>query len=374
MSHRVTDFVAIQTQLDVSPRPARYASRVAMARPAALIVRVLLAAGLAWLAGSVAAEPGSIADDPGLRREAARGDALESEIEAELRRQEQLMQQIDDGGTAAIVRGSAERPDDDSLAERADPRVAPRAPRERDLPLAIFERATATIPAGTWQDQSRELEVVVRSLDADQDGKPEQIRYYDERSGELLRKEQDRDYDGDIDTWSTFAAGELVRRVLDTNDDGAPDAWEEYRNDRMTEREVDRDQDGTRDAFYSYEGDSLVEEKHDANNDGAFDLIVTYRARLRSQVVEDRDRDGRPDSWTTYRDQNGEEVVVRIERDSNGNGKPDVFETYTVIDGEPVLAKREEDKNQDGTIDITSIYENGKLVKREISDPSLVPL
>ena len=54
--------------------------------------------------------------------------------------------------------------------------------------------------------------------------------------------------------------------------------------------------------------------------------------------------------------------------------RPDVFETYAILDGEPVLTKREEDKNQDGTIDITSIYENGKLVRREISDPSLMPL
>ena len=28
----------------------------------------------------------------------------------------------------------------------------------------------------------------------------------------------------------------------------------------------------------------------------------------------------------------------------------------------------------DGTIDVTSIYEKGKLVRREITDPSLVPL
>jgi hypothetical protein len=39
-----------------------------------------------------------------------------------------------------------------------------------------------------------------------------------------------------------------------------------------------------------------------------------------------------------------------------------------------VLARREEDKNGDGNIDITSIYENGRLKTREISDPSLVPL
>jgi len=39
-----------------------------------------------------------------------------------------------------------------------------------------------------------------------------------------------------------------------------------------------------------------------------------------------------------------------------------------------VLVKREEDLNGDGKIDVTSIYQNGKLVKREIADPALTPL
>ena len=64
-------------------------------------------------------------------------------------------------------------------------------------------------------------------------------------------------------------------------------------------------------------------------------------------------------------------MVARIEKDTNGSGKADVIETYDVQSGKSVLAKREEDRNGDGTVDITSIYENGKLVRREISDPAL---
>ena len=63
-----------------------------------------------------------------------------------------------------------------------------------------------------------------------------------------------------------------------------------------------------------------------------------------------------------------------IEKDESGDGKPDVFETYKPSSGKAVLAKREEDKNGDGAIDVTSIYENGKLVRREIADPNMVPL
>ena len=37
----------------------------------------------------------------------------------------------------------------------------------------------------------------------------------------------------------------------------------------------------------------------------------------------------------------------------------------------PVLTRREEDTNQDGTPDVISTYANGKLVKKEINDPSV---
>ena len=39
-----------------------------------------------------------------------------------------------------------------------------------------------------------------------------------------------------------------------------------------------------------------------------------------------------------------------------------------------MIARREEDVNGDGVADVKSIYEDGKLVRREISDPALVPL
>ena len=41
--------------------------------------------------------------------------------------------------------------------------------------------------------------------------------------------EQDRDYDGEIDTWHGYEDGKLAQRDLDTNQDGKPDVWERYR-------------------------------------------------------------------------------------------------------------------------------------------------
>jgi hypothetical protein len=142
----------------------------------------------------------------------------------------------------------------------------------------------------------------------------------------------------------------------------------------MTSRAVDRDDDGVKDAFYTFSAGSLVEERHDSNNDGKPDLIVVYVNRKRTHSEEDRDHDGRMDTWTTFQVVGNDEIVVRVERDTKGRGKADLFETFTPKAGKPELAKREEDMNGDGKIDVVSIFQGGKLVSREISDPTLMPL
>jgi len=306
-----------------------------------------------------------------IEREVARGDELELQIDDELNRQKQLLEKIE---SDQVAPRKAE-PDVSAagLAERADPRTAPSAPRDRDLPRAIFEKELLIISEGTWGNEDP-LDVIRLNLDADRDGKPEQVRYIERRSGKIVRKEQDRDYDGTLDVWQDYEEGQLVARVIDSDGDGRPDTWEQYADGRMTSRAIDRDNDDVKDAFYRYRGDSLVEERHDSDNDGRIDRRVSYEQRRRTRAEEDRDRDGRMDTWTTYRVVNGDEVVARVERDTKGGGKPDVFETYDTQSGKAVLSKREEDVNGDGTIDVTSIYEKGKLVRREITDPSLVPL
>jgi hypothetical protein len=312
-----------------------------------------------------------------IEREMARQASLETEIEDELSRQEDLLQQIerDDALDAAPqpVDPVASLPPEDAEPVEADPRAAPSEPEDRDLPAIVFDTEEIEVPEGAWGN-GRELRVEKRTLDADRDGAPEQIRYVDLQSGRMVRKEQDRDYDGRIDTWQTYDGNAVAARQLDENDDGRPDVWEAYAGGRMTSREVDRDHDGNRDAFYAYEGGSLVEERHDTDGDGRIDLVVTYRDRVRVRSEEDSSKDGRMDTWTTYQVVGGNEIISRIERDKNASGSPNVFETYEPADGKPQLARREEDVNGDGQIDIISVYENGRLVRREVSDPALMPL
>jgi len=297
---------------------------------------------------------------------------LERQIKAEVERQEALMRRMETEESQTAPTSTAPPADPRSLAERADPRAAPRVPADRDLPLAIFEREVITIPKGRWGN-ARPMKLVRYSLDADRDGKSEEIRYHDPATHELLRMERDRDYDGTLDVWQTYEQGLMVFRALDEDGNGKPDSWERYKNQRMVRREIDRDADGVKDAFFRYVGDSLVEQRHDADNDGRIDLVVFYESRRRVRSEEDRDHNGQMDTWTTFTVVNGTELIARIERDSKDRGKPDVFETFETLSGKPVISRREEDVNGNGKIDITSIYENGKLVRREILDPSLMP-
>jgi len=303
--------------------------------------------------------------------EASRGAALEAQIEEELTRQREALDEMDSpAGSRPTIESLITG---ESLAERANPRISPSAPEEREYPEALFETERVTIVAGSWGN-AESMEVIRGVLDADRDGIPEEIRFFDLDGETVLRKEVDTNYDGILDAESSYVAGRIVARNRDTNNDGKSDVWEKYDRDRMTERTIDRNHDGVPDAFYRDSGETLVEERHDANDDGTVDRRVTYQDLYRVYAEEDRDRDGAMDTWTQYGVSHGNEVVTRVERASKGEGAPDVVEIYETGSGKSVISKREEDRDGDGIVDVTSHYENGKLVQKEIADPSLAPL
>jgi antitoxin component YwqK of YwqJK toxin-antitoxin module len=119
------------------------------------------------------------------------------------------------------------------------------------------------------------------------------------------------------------------------------------------------------------ENEQVVLKKSDTDGDGVHDESIHYRDGVPTRSESDTDGDRKLDLWITF-DPRGRPLLE--ERDTNGDGKPDTFETYEQIAGKPSLKQRDEDKNGDGTIDVKSVYENGKLKQREISDPTLMPL
>ena len=110
-----------------------------------------------------------------------------------------------------------------------------------------------------------------------------------------------------------------------------------------------------------------------SENDGTA-FLARPQDRHIASTEEDTTGNGKMDTWTTYRIDGGKEVIARVERDTNADGKPDTFYTYQQVAGKTELKERDEDRNGDGKIDVRSIYEDGKLKRREIDDPALVPL
>ena len=116
--------------------------------------------------------------------------------------------------------------------------------RSATSPSPSSRRSSARLREGKWGNE-KEIDVVARSLDADRDGNPEEVRYHDAGTGRILRKEEDKNYDGTIDTWSSYESGVLVEIQKDNNEDGEADEWQRYGPDgRMAAREVDRNYDG----------------------------------------------------------------------------------------------------------------------------------
>lgn len=340
-----------------------------------------------------------------LESEINRQDNLEGQIENELEKQEALLKEIDrkeqtdqavslppphsaqgsdpllkgnpGNQTTALQTSDPNRPEQEiqKLETTVEERATPSLPIQRELPIAIFEKERQVIPAGRWNNE-QPLQVSVRTLDADEDGTAEELRYYSEEDGTLLRKELDRDYDGSIDTWIEYKKGKISRILLDENRDKEPDEWQTYLSSgQMVVREVDRNHDGRKDAFFYYQGDSLIREEHDLNTDGQIDRVSYFENRVLERAEEDLDGDGVMDTWVLYgREGAGPEFIRRVEKDTNTDGRRDTFEDYEKIGESVFLKKRREDKNADGKIDVTSLYEKGKLTRKEISDPDLVPL
>jgi hypothetical protein len=298
------------------------------------------------------------------------GGALDREIEEELQRRQEALDRMNadtSGPTSIDSLITGER-----MAERANPRIAPRAPTSG----ASRESLTlepVTIMAGSW-DNATTLKVDRGIQDNNGDGVPERVLFFASGTDTLLRFEEDSNGDGQIDTWQSYENGEPTRRLRDTDADGEVDVWEEYRDSRMTGRTLDRNRNGVVDSFYEYRGDALAEERHDSNNDGRIDQVIRYKNLFRTTSEIDRNHDGATDTWTTYGISRGEEVVVRIERSSSGTGPANIFETFDTSSGKSQLIKREEDTNSDGNINVTSIFEDGKLVQREVTESEKKPL
>ncbi len=254
--------------------------------------------------------------------ESARAASIEEEIDASVRRQ----QNIDFESTEQLSDANSLLPPNLEAKDRV-PRIAPLAPDPDPAPAVSLGEEELTIASGAWGN-SREFTVVQHRIDRDRDGTWDETRFVDAEDGHLLRSERDTDRNGAVDSWNVYDRTGLVRRKRDGNGDGHADVWEEFSRGRLSVERIDRDHDGSIDAIHRYEGISLVEERYDSDADGSFDIVLSYVSRVLVRTEEDRNRNGQTDTWTAYRLIDGEEVAAHVERDRDGDGSADVRKVY----------------------------------------------
>lgn len=109
---------------------------------------------------------------------------------------------------------------------------------------------------------------VCRIADLDYDGKPEQYSYFNERN-ELRRRETDLDNNGVPNMVDHFEQGKLVIREIDAANQGKIDTWEVYdpQTGKRIRRERDQNGDGRIDQWWTYDGDKVTISA-DKNEDG----------------------------------------------------------------------------------------------------------
>jgi hypothetical protein len=139
--------------------------------------------------------------------------------------------------------------------------------------------------------------------DTDGDGKKDSVWVY--RNGECVEIDEDRNFDGVLDSWAFYTNGyRCVSAKADNNFDGTPDAWWYYTNGVLTSAQLDTDFNGIPDVKSDFKygqvirsdwqpngtnivtlrnvfhHEVLTEEFRDTNWDGLFDLRIRYDAFL----------------------------------------------------------------------------------------------
>lgn len=245
-----------------------------------------------------------------IQSEQAKDKELEAQLEREMERQREMEAQL----------GKAEDPVENNqlkqpqLAQRAIKEVKnkTRVPNKKgDLnALASLGKKSASpsLPSTPFKN--------VEIRDINRDGFPDLWIYYNPlKPGEIVRQEEDTNGDGRVDTWSAFHESKLARREVDTKGSGRPDT------------------------VYYYEDDKIAREERDESGDGRPSFRAVYQDGRLARVEKDVNRDGKMDLWVTYDTEQTDEVVVKEERDLNG----------------------------DGGVDLWSYYEDGRLVRRDVS-------
>ena len=239
-----------------------------------------------------------------IQSEQTKDKLLEAKIEQELERQRQLETQL---------LNSPASPQQDHAGL---PALSPLESTASRVAMNDVSSTLASLSKQASPSNSSSPFKNVEMRDINDDGVPDLWIYYSPlKSSEIVRQEEASRLDGRVDTWSHFKDGRLVRR------------------------EVDSKGKGLADTVYYYENEKIVREERDDNGNGDVSFRALYQNGRRAKIEEDTSSRGKIDRWIYFDLNRDGEIVLKEERDLNG----------------------------DGVADLWAYYEDGRLVRRDVN-------
>ncbi|MBI5531919.1 MAG: hypothetical protein HY898_04335 [Deltaproteobacteria bacterium] len=134
----------------------------------------------------------------------------------------------------------------------------------------------------------RKKVLICLEVDTNLDGVKDVMRTFNDK-GEPLHEEADTNYDGRVDSWSTYANGRLASQFQDMKGNGKPDVWKYYTNGKLSRIQRDMNHDGNPDVWEIYVLGHLERVGVDVDFDGHVDRWD--RDEMSRLATETRDGD-----------------------------------------------------------------------------------
>lgn len=140
----------------------------------------------------------------------------------------------------------------------------------------------------------------VETVDLNGDNRPDQWLYFD---GEhLVRVERDMNFNGRVDMWQYFnSAGELVEEEMSLDPTDTVDVVIFYSNGKVTRKLMASEFDGSFPITKFYDGEErLLRVERDSTGDGQVDFWEYYEGGKRTRIGWDTSGDGQPDRFDQH--------------------------------------------------------------------------
>jgi DNA-binding transcriptional MerR regulator len=151
---------------------------------------------------------------------------------------------------------------------------------------AAYPNIRRVYAVGTDRQDGRRI-LRCREADTNLDGVNDLIRVYNDQ-GEPINEQTDSDYDGLIDTWTTFSRMVVAKAEVDRNRDGKPDEFRTYARGRLSRLQKDSNFDGLLDTWQVYEEGKLKRVGIDVNGDQRVDRWFRDEEQRRAELLREK--------------------------------------------------------------------------------------